>query len=247
VKLDRSLLSRTQWFLDFDGSLCPHLEVWEERSYDPIQILKLVDWLHHNSRGIVWNTGRRPESLASVHKDFLNYPGYFIHGSVYWNPKLQKAEYLAPLIPDSIAQQFEEILKNHRKLRLEKKPTGLRIAPFDPVSLPALRVFIDSKDFIAPKGWDWHVGARGAELLPTGFDKSTALQRELSGDSIPVAIGDDLFDGPAIKGAMDRGGFSILVGEHCGFATKFVHQSWQSIYCDDSKEVLKKIAELMAT
>ena len=119
------------------------------------------------------------------------------------------------------------------------------MAPFDPVSLSELRLFLESPDFYTPNGWTWHVGARGAELLPTGFDKSTALKRESITDGIPVAVGDDLFDGPAFQGAMARGGFAILVGEHCGFATKYQHQSWQSIYCDDSEEVLKKISELL--
>jgi hydroxymethylpyrimidine pyrophosphatase-like HAD family hydrolase len=245
VKLDRSLLSRTQWFLDFDGSLCPHLEVWEERTYDPQKIYQLVKKLHERSRGIVWNTGRRPESLASVHPGFLEFPGYFIHGSVRWDPKAQKSEFLSPKIPDEVGQHFEQILKSHPKLRLEKKPTALRVAPFDPVALPQLTHFVDSSDYVAPQGWDWYLGARGAELLPKGFDKRTALKHELKGDSIPVAIGDDHFDGPAFQEALIRGGFAMLVGENCGFVTQMKQQAWQTIYCDDSASVMRKISRLL--
>jgi len=245
VNLTREILAKTQWFLDFDGSLCPHLEVWQERSYDPARILRKVSELHRQSRGVFWNTGRRVESLGGIHASYLEFPGYFIHGSTRWTPDSKSLEVLAPTMPSEIVDRIDAALKNHRELRLEKKPTGIRVAPFDPVSQGKVQDFFESADFFATPGWEWTIGARGAELLAAGFNKGTPLRRECIADVIPIAIGDDTFDGPAFEEAIQRGGFAIMVGEHCGFATKIAHQSWQLIYCDDSDEVINLLGRLL--
>ena len=78
-------LARSAWFLDYDGTLCPHLEVWEERGYRVEDISSAVNNLAKKSCKVMWNTGRRPESLGGVKKQFLDYSGYFIHGSVFWD------------------------------------------------------------------------------------------------------------------------------------------------------------------
>jgi trehalose-6-phosphatase len=246
VEFGPDLLKKTQWFLDFDGSLCPHIEVWQERNYDPQRIFNLLSRLSKKCSGIYWNTGRRPESLAGVLPDFMKFPGYFIHGSVRWDDRSQKSELLAPVIPSSVVEFFENALKAHRELRLEIKPTGLRIAPFDPQQLPKLELFMETTDFQTPEGWTWMKGARGAELLATGFDKGLALRRECRAGLIPVVIGDDRFDGPAFEEALRRGGFAFLVGEHCGFSTEIEQQAWQTIYHDDSTKVLARIEKLLA-
>ncbi len=245
VNLDSSLLSQTQWFLDYDGSLCPHLEVWEERSYDPQRIYTLVTELNKRSAGVFWNTGRRPDSLASVFPGFMEIPGYFIHGSVFWNAKTQATEILSPLLPEGLAEKFTKIISMHHEFRIEVKPTGLRINPYRLTDFPKFQRFLDSQDLYCPPGWQWHVGARGAELLPVGFDKSTALQRELNDTSIPIAVGDDRFDGKAFEFALQRRGFVIAVGENLSFLGNYPHQSWQMIYADQSLQVLDRIESLL--
>ena len=81
-----------------------------------------------------------------------------------------------------------------------------------------------------------------------GFDKSFALKDYYSEPSthgaIPVAVGDDSLDRPAIEEALNRGGYAILVGEHCGWATEIEHKAWQINYFNEPSEVLKFLAQL---
>jgi trehalose-6-phosphatase len=231
VKLERENLVKTIWFLDFDGCMCPHQEVWEERCYDAASILSLVKDLSNQAAGVYWNTGRRVESLGSVCPEFLDCSGYFVQGSLYWNAQTRETKVLGLALPDDFRAYMEDLVTRHPELRLEIKPTSLRLAPLNLHSLDALKSLLASESKAPPKGWRWSIGHRGAELLAEGIDKGTAISREMSGrlarDIKPVAVGDDILDRRAVEEALARGGYAVLVGESCGWVAEIPHQPWQ--------------------
>jgi hypothetical protein len=245
VKLDRQILPRTRWFFDYDGSLCPHQEVWEERNYRTDEILNCLLRLAKVCDGVFWNTGRRVESLASVNTSFLDFPGYFVQGSVFWDAKNSESRQLGPSLPRACAEAFTEALRSDTDLRLEIKTTGLRIAPLTAAAFNRLKPFLSAHDSLRPRHWNWIVGHRGAELLADDWDKGTSIRREVEGHpSIPVGVGDDLLDRPAAEEVLRRGGFMIMVGEGCGWVTEVPHRPWQLIYCDKPANVHTLIRKL---
>ncbi len=236
----KDILPRTVWFLDFDGSLCPHQEVWEERVYDPDEILREVEALASIARGILWNTGRRPPSLGGVHPRFLDHSGYFVQGSVKWDAKAGQAKTIAPLLDPDVGARFAAEIGGDRSLRLEVKETGLRVASVQGGQAAKIKGFIEKHAALLPKGWSWRVGHRGAEALPDGYDKGSALREEWGRwptDSIPVAVGDDVFDRPAFEEALARGGYVVAVGDSCGWVTQLAHRPSQIIYCETPARV----------
>ena len=243
MKLEARKAPGTAWFLDYDGSVCPHLEVWEERVYDPIEILATVEGLRDVGAQVIWNTGRRPESLGGVHAGFLGFDGYFVHGSVHWHaePKPGLAEILAPRVPAKLIALAEALSAKHKEYRLEVKPTSLRLNPFHGHTMHGLREAMVELLAATSGEWHWIVGPRGAELLAKDFDKSVALKREVKAGMVPVAVGDDLLDRPAIEAALRAGGYAVIVGEGCGWVTEIPHQAEQLVYCESPREVLDLI------
>lgn len=241
-------MARTAWFLDYDGSLCPHQEVWEERSYDPEAIHRLVTRLSERASGVFWNTGRRPESLGGVVSGFLEHPGHFIQGSVTWDPKLKLAKRIGPDLPPGEAEVFTKFLEKYPELRLEIKPTGLRVAPMQLANMPRVAHFVAASRDLTPRGWTWHTGHRGTELLADGFDKARCLNDEmpkLPADTIPVAVGDDLLDRPAFVETLKRGGFVLPVGDACGWVTELKHRPQQIVFCETPARVHELLERLL--
>jgi len=236
--------------LDFDGSLCPHLEVWEGQAGDPQEICNVVSKLAAQSGGVYWNTGRRVESLGSLLSDFLLFSGYFVQGSIRWDAGIKKATLVGPEVPAELVTMYQKLLESESRLRLELKPSSLRVAPYQNVNMAELHKFILLNPLPAPiKGWVWHVGARGAELLSTEYNKSFAIRDVVSrvepGQAFkPVVIGDDLLDRPAVEEALKREGYAILVGEHCGWATEIEHKAWQVEFFNEPHQALEFLKSL---
>jgi hypothetical protein len=249
LRLQNTLLARTVWFLDFDGSLCPHLEVWQQRTYDPAQIAALVSDLARAARGVFWNTGRRVESLGSVNEAFLEHSGYFMQGAARWDAKSRQETLVGVPLPEGYEPQIRSLLASKPRFRLEVKRASLRVAPFVETEIADLRALFLDPVFPRLPGWTWHVGARGAELLHDSFDKGHALRAEMKrfpADSLPVAVGDDLLDKPAVEAALAMGGYAILVGENCGWATEIPHLASQLVVVRDPDEALSRIRALLA-
>ena len=247
-------MAQTAWFFDYDGSLCPHQEVWEERQYDAAEIDNVLQSLAASGAGVFWNTGRRVESLASVNKNFLRFSGYFIQGSWHWNAQNQESKPIGPILPSAVKTAYSKALENHRFLKLEIKATSLRIAPLKAQAMDDLRDWmIDHEAALASDdNWYWHVGHRGAEYLARGFDKGTALRREFEKAGsmqgrIPVAVGDDSLDRYAVVEALKMGGFAVLVGEGCGWITEVPHKPSQVIFCESPQRTQELISQCAAT
>ncbi|MEO5667380.1 MAG: hypothetical protein ABIR96_04905 [Bdellovibrionota bacterium] len=252
MKLQDASFKDLYFFLDFDGSLCPHLEVWEGQGYDPQEIYDVVASLAKKSGGVYWNTGRRVESLGSVLSDYLLFSGYFIQGSMRWDAHAKTSTLVGPELPKHLIEHYQKCLEGEGRLRLEIKASSLRIAPYQNVNMLELQKFIVANPLpVGLKGWIWHVGARGAELLSTEYNKGFALrdvEAQLGPATTfkPVVIGDDLLDRPAVEEALKREGYAILVGEHCGWATEIEHKAWQVEFFNDAHQALQFLKTLGA-
>lgn len=243
MKLQDQRLDQCVWFFDYDGSLCPHHEVWEPRNYDTRQIFDTLLLLEKKGSEVLWNTGRRIESLSSIEEKYLKFSGYFVQGSVHWDNKKKKKTEFGPSIPASITQHYEALFKKDKKYRTELKPTGMRVAPLHLKDLNALKKILEKNPTtLSDKNnrWEWHHGHRGSELLPVNFNKGTAIEKHLgSGNKkVVVAIGDDLLDKHAAEVALNRGGYFIAVGGGCGWVTQIPHRPEQLIYFDQPQDVL---------
>lgn len=247
MKLLEVPLAKQAWYFDYDGSLCPHQEVWEERTYNPEEIYSAVEGLAARGARIVWNTGRRPESLGSVDARFLNYTGYFVHGSVRWDPP-NRATLIGPALPAGLAEAAARACEPHADLKLEVKPTSLRITPVNEHELDRLFSRLSSFLQTTPEGWAWARGRRGIELLALGHDKSSAVREDARREGagfIPIAVGDDVFDRPAFEEAFAAGGYAIAVGSGVGWVTELHHNPDQLIFCESPLRVLELLADLI--
>lgn len=250
MKLQDQALDHCIWFLDYDGSLCPHCEVWESSDYDTQEIFDALEHLHKAGSELLWNTGRRVESLASVDEKLLQYSGYFVQGCVYWDSKTQQKTEFGPTLPQNIVQAYDNIFKSDKKYRIEHKPTSLRLAPLNLQDLELLREKLHKNPVPLSDGsqtWEWHVGHRGAELLPVHFNKGTAISKHmdtLKKPKVPIVIGDDTLDATAAIEALKRGGYFLAVGSGCGWITEVKHQSDQLLYFDTPKDALNFIHRL---
>lgn len=236
-------LAKSVWFLDYDGTLCPHLEVWEELIYRPEDIYSTVSFLARRSAGVFWNTGRRVESLGAVNDKFLEFPGYFVQGSVFYNASTQASETIGAQLPAAVVENLQSRLATEKLYRLEIKPTSARLAPLRKTQKKYIRKFVESLGITLPDAWEWRVGDRGAEILHKQFSKGSAMaeawnQQRVAPDAVPVVAGDDYFDRAAMEFALSRGGYVVLIGEGCGWITEIPHKSSQVIYFREPRDFL---------
>lgn len=240
-------LSKCAFFLDYDGTLCPHLEVWEGIAYNAQDIQESLNNLSKKSRSVFWNTGRRTESLESVYAPFMEHSGFFVQGSIYWDVAKKQSQSLGIGLPSELEKVLRNKISEHElAYRLEIKPTAARIASLHKTQRKYLRKFIDSLDIPLSPEWEWRIGDRGAELLQKKCSKGTALEyaythKLIPEDSIPVVAGDDWLDREAMEVALARGGFAILVGESCGWVTEIPHKSSQVLYFREPRDFLSFI------
>jgi trehalose-6-phosphatase len=235
-------IPRSVSFLDYDGTLCPHIEVWENLSYNPQGIYESMQNLHRKSLGVWWNTGRRIESLKSVNEKFLNFPGFFVQGSVHWDTK--QALGLGEALPDDLAGKLFDRIKNETQYKLEIKPTAARIATIRRIQKKYLKKFVDSLEVPLPPEWEWRIGDRGAELLLKKCSKGTAIKYAFEKglvpqDAIPIVAGDDFFDRGAMEYALSRGGYAIMLGEGCGWITEIPHRASQVVFFREPHDFLQ--------
>jgi hydroxymethylpyrimidine pyrophosphatase-like HAD family hydrolase len=233
--------SKLRWYFDYDGTLCPHQEVWEERAYNPSDIALLLQELQAAGSAVFWNTGRRPESLFSVHPEFSEFSGYFVHGSVYWEAESKSAHYLCPQLPQHVVEQTVELVEGRPEFSLEVKPTAMRVVAKKSADAKLLESWVSSLPVEEWGEWVWNLGHRGYEILHRGYSKKKALERDASthlhGDKIPVALGDDVFDAGAVEAAVKASGYGFAVGDHCAWVTTIPHRPQHLIFCESPKSV----------
>ncbi len=241
------ILTEVVWFLDYDGSLCPHLEVWEERQYDAGEIFESVSNLKRKSKDVFWNTGRRTSSLFGVYEEFAQLSGFFVQGSLRYDAASQVTTRVGPALPQSVIDQYLSLADSHPDFRLEIKETSLRLAVRKNEKLDELLLLLDENPLkTEASAWNWVRGQRGVELLAKGFDKGSPVRSYMKANptALPIAVGDDVFDVPAIVAAIEAGGWAFLVGDHCGWITQIPHRADQIKFFETPKDLLEWSARL---
>lgn len=236
-------LSRSVWFLDYDGTLCPHQEVWDGFDYNPREIAAAVKHLAQRVHQVYWNTGRRVESLGGVNPEFMDYSGYFIQGSLKWDAEKKKIETLGKEFPATLGTELKNTFKNMPQFRVEIKMTGARVASMHKPQIKTMQKFINTLPLRLPDSWEWRVGQRGAELLQKNFSKGSALvdyfKHSKEKNLIPVVAGDDAFDRSAMEYALAHDGYAVLIGEGCGWITEIPHRASQVVYLREPRDLLQ--------
>lgn len=249
-------LSRTTWMFDYDGTLCPHREVHESRHEDPQHIVGLLKGLEGQGARVLWNTGRRPESLFSLSPLYREFSGYFIQGTQFWDCQRQETILIGRSVSSDLLAAIEELLGEYPLFHLEKKMSSLRLAMTQSQDVVGygeiqnqlavrLNAIFEMPRFAHLKGvWEWIVGHRGVELLQTDFGKGRAVIEDLTrneGRDLYIALGDDHFDRPALCEAAQRGGWAIMIGSAIASDSK-----GQWIRLDDTHRLLIGIEEMLA-
>ncbi len=234
MRLNQRQATELCWFFDYDGTLCPHQEVWEERVYNPREIVSVLEHLDRKGSRVYWNTGRRPESLASVDAELMRWPGYYIQGSLFVGANSLARQRLGLALPAPLLVDAQQSLKAFPELKLEIKETSLRVAVQKQRARGDLEKWAKRFSRSLSSPWVLILGHRGAELVQSSCNKGTALihamgQVEQQG-RIPVALGDDVMDRTAMQAALDLGGYAVGVGDSCGWVTELKHQPDQLLF-----------------
>ena len=205
------------WFWDYDGTLRDKadLNVLNDELYD------LLERLQSSGSRILWNTARRIASLEKQNQKFLDFDGFFVHGTLFWSAKSRKEKLLSPVVPKAYLFKVCEFMDASRgvDLKFESKPTSIRLvfqSQLEGHSLKELqnRIFLECG---APLGWRWQLSDRSLELIPVNFSKTSALEYyynefDSKMDYLPVVLGDEVFDRDAMLWSLERGGWAIQVG-----------------------------------
>ena len=211
-------------FLDIDGTLID-LASDPEKVLVPPGLPPLLLALEAQFDGaLALNTGRQ---LSIV--DHMMAPARFaaagVHGTELRTRNSGAVTQLAPPVPRALLTEVEAAAFTlHPDLKVEDKHVGLAVhyrhAPGCEANLRAAleRIASGWKDF------EMRPGRKVLELVPRGLTKATAIAHFLQSapyrGRLPIAIGDDAGDGPALAYARELGGVGMSVaGEHFPLAT----------------------------
>lgn len=215
------LLSQPKlWFLDYDGTFCPHGGDDEQRSLYIEQTVKILAQLNSQGHQFVWNTGRHPSSLWDESPEFARYPGYYAFGTMFVADGDQEIEYLVPKLKTAEIELVKTFLKKYPKaLRINQKETTfyVRLWGEDIDSNEFSRWIVKNWDMRALPNRYWRINDKSANLLSSGFNKASAIQDYLSKISIKlplVSIGDDDYDKEMSEAVLASDGYSIMIGKH---------------------------------
>lgn len=212
------------FFLDIDGTLID-LAPDPEKVLVPTELPSLLRKLEMQFDGaLALNTGRQ---LAIV--DHMLTPQCFaaagVHGTELRTRHGGDIAQLAPAIPRALITEVEAAaLTLHPDIKVEDKHVGVAVH-FRHVPSCETRLRTALERIV--EGWtlfEMRPGRKVLELVPRALTKATAIADFLTHvpfrGRLPIAIGDDVGDGPALAYARERGGVAMTVaGEHFPAAT----------------------------
>lgn len=247
-------LTDVYWLLDYDGSLCAHREEWEFGHYEPKLLCQILDALAERSSGLDWNTGRSVESLGGQSAHFLKHPGFFEHGSYYWNGQSKEVLQSQQMPAAVIAMARAWVAERADWVHLELKTHSLRLIPIHARDRARLRsefaaselnqILQKSPDLYGCESW------RAFEIALKGTNKSKAITTLLAKDpkfarAVPIVVGDDIGDAEVAGAVLARGGFVFLVGSHCGWITKISHRASQVAFFATPQDLIDHLQVIL--
>lgn len=212
------------FFLDIDGTLIDLAPDPEKVLVPPPLPPLLLELQTQFDGALALNTGRQ---LAIVDHMLapLRLAAAGVHGTELRTRNGGEVAQLAPPVPSALMTEVEAATFTlHPDLKVEDKHVGIAVhfrhAPeFESKLRTALeRIVAGWKEF------EMRPGRKVLELVPRGVTKATAiahfLDRAPYRGRLPVVIGDDVGDGPALAYAREAGGVAMTVaGEHFPQAT----------------------------
>lgn len=207
------------FFLDIDGTLID-LASDPEKVIVPSDLPPLLMTLQSQFEGaLALNTGRQLD-IVDLMMAPARFAGAGVHGIELRTRNGGDVAQLAPAVPKSLVTEVEAAAFTlHPDLKVEDKHVGLAVhfrhAPGCETNLrTALERIV--------KNWpefEMRPGRKVLELVPKNLTKATAIAHFLARapyrGRLPIVIGDDVGDGPALAYARDAGGVAMTVaGEH---------------------------------
>lgn len=207
------------FFLDIDGTLID-LAPDPEKVLVPESLPALLLTLEAQFHGaLALNTGRQ---LSIV--DHMMSPSRFaaagVHGTELRTRNGGDIAQMAPAVPRALLTEVEAAtLTLHPDLKVEDKHVGIAVH-FRHVPHCEDKLHAALERIV--EGWaqfEMRPGRKVLELVPRNLTKATAiahfLDRAPFRGRLPIVIGDDVGDGPALAYARDAGGIAMTVaGEH---------------------------------
>lgn len=203
-------------FLDFDGvlvDLAPHPDAVEVSS-ETLSLLAVLESETSGAFAIV--TGREVENLRR-HLPVVPQAVIGSHGAERWLPEAKV--YTHPMIGSDTVRDIQEKAARATALTgvfVERKPTGAAIhfrgnpGHEDAVRQLCLAILAEVE------GFEMLPAKCALELRPGGLGKDHAVATAMStppfAGRVPVYIGDDTTDEPALAWVADQGGVAIKVG-----------------------------------
>jgi len=207
------------FFLDIDGTLID-LAPDPEKVLVPADLPPLLRSLEARFEGaLALNTGRQLDVV-----DHMMAPQRFaaagVHGTELRTRHGGETAQMAPPVPRALITEVEAAAFTlHPEIKVEYKHVGVAVHfRHVPACESNLRVALER----IVRGWsafEMRPGRKVLELVPRTLTKATAIAHFLRAapfrDRLPIVIGDDIGDGPALAYARELGGVSMTVaGEH---------------------------------
>lgn len=212
------------FFLDIDGTLID-LAPDPEKVRVPADLPLLLQTLEAQFDGaLALNTGRQ---LAIV--DHMMAPQTFaaagVHGTELRTHRGSEIAQLSPPVPRALLTEVEAAAFTlHPDIKVEDKHVGIAVHfRHVPDCETNLRVALE-RIVAAWAEFEMRPGRKVLELVPRALTKATAIAHFLTRSPyrgrLPIVIGDDVGDGPALAYARELGGVAMTVaGEHFPLAT----------------------------
>ncbi|MFD1796602.1 trehalose-phosphatase [Paracoccus aurantiacus] len=211
-----ALPDRAALFLDFDGVLV-EIAASPDAIQVPPALQDRLDRLHDRLDGaLALVSGRH---VADLRRYLPRFAGVIAgsHGAEMAHGDRVDLASGAALDIAAIHAAAHHLAAAHGTILVEEKPLGVAMHYR---AEPALAAFVDAamRELEAQfPGTRLQPAKMAVELQPEDAGKDGALGRLMSAapfqGRVPVYVGDDLTDEPAMTAAQDRGGFAIKIGE----------------------------------
>lgn len=204
-------------FLDFDGCLVEIAPRPDLVDLPPALPGRLVRLYEHLDRALALVSGR---DVADLRRWLPEFPG-IIAGSHGAELSMQRdvidTVHESPMDIAGLHAAAFDLASVQPSVLVEPKPHGVTLHYREDPSLQGFVAGVMARLLQDFDGLELQPAKMALELRPFGIGKGGAIARlteiEPFKGRVPVYVGDDLTDEPAMAEAQDRGGFAIKIGE----------------------------------